>query len=115
MDATTDHILIDGNTAAALGCLYAGATVGAWYPITPATSLMEAFKGFCQRFREGPGPDDGRRYAILQAEDELAAIGMVIGASWSGARAMTTTSCPGIAMTTEFAGLPYCAEILTVI
>ena len=75
MDKTKDSILIDGNTAAALGCLYAGATVGAWYPITPATSLMEAFKSFCQKYRLEP--DTGRnRYAILQAEDELAAIGM---------------------------------------
>src|SRR6185295_8493050 len=81
LDLTRNSILIDGNTAAALGCLYAGATVGAWYPITPATSLMEAFKGFCQKYRVEP--DTSRnRFAILQAEDEIAAIGMVIGASW---------------------------------
>ena len=76
MDKTKDAILIDGNTAAALGCLYAGATVGAWYPITPATSLMEAFKGFCQKYRREP-ETNRNRFAILQAEDELAAIGMV--------------------------------------
>jgi 2-oxoglutarate ferredoxin oxidoreductase subunit alpha len=113
MDKTAGHILIDGNTAAALGCLYAGATVGAWYPITPATSLMEAFKGFCQQFRENP--DGTRRYAILQAEDELSAIGMVIGASWAGARAFTPTSGPGISLMSEFIGLAYYAEIPTVV
>ena len=94
MDATKDAILIDGNTAAALGCLYAGATVGAWYPITPATSLMEAFKGFCQKYRREP-ETNRNRFAILQAEDEIAAIGMVIGASWAGARAFTPTVGPG--------------------
>jgi 2-oxoglutarate/2-oxoacid ferredoxin oxidoreductase subunit alpha len=113
MDKTAGHILIDGNTAAALGCLYAGATVGAWYPITPATSLMEAFKGFCQQFRENP--DGTRRYAILQAEDELSAIGMVIGASWAGARSFTPTSGPGISLMSEFIGLAYYAEIPTVV
>jgi 2-oxoglutarate ferredoxin oxidoreductase subunit alpha len=113
MDKTVGHILIDGNTAAALGCLYAGATVGAWYPITPATSLMEAFKGFCQQFRENP--DGTRRYAILQAEDELSAIGMVIGASWAGARAFTPTSGPGISLMSEFIGLGYYAEIPSVV
>ena len=113
MDKTDGHILIDGNTAAALGALYAGATVGAWYPITPATSLMEAFNGFCQKFRENP--DGTRRYAILQAEDELSAIGMVIGASWAGARAFTPTSGPGISLMNEFVGLAYYAEIPAVI
>ena len=114
MDATKDAILIDGNTAAALGCLYAGATVGAWYPITPATSLMEAFNGFCQKYRREP--DTGRnRFAILQAEDELAAIGMVIGASWAGARAFTPTAGPGISLMTEFIGLAYYAEVPAVI
>jgi 2-oxoglutarate ferredoxin oxidoreductase subunit alpha len=114
MDATKDAILIDGNTAAALGCLYAGATVGAWYPITPATSLMEAFKGFCQKYRREP--ETGRnRFAILQAEDELAAIGMVIGASWAGARAFTPTAGPGISLMTEFIGLAYYAEVPAVI
>jgi 2-oxoglutarate ferredoxin oxidoreductase subunit alpha len=113
MDRTRDSILIDGNTAAALGCLYAGATVGAWYPITPATSLMEAFKGFCQKYRQAEG--EGNRYAILQAEDELAAIGMVIGASWAGARAFTPTAGPGISLMTEFIGLAYYAEVPAVI
>jgi 2-oxoglutarate/2-oxoacid ferredoxin oxidoreductase subunit alpha len=113
MDKTAGHILIDGNTAAALGALYAGATVGAWYPITPATSLMEAFKGFCQQFRENA--DGTRRYAILQAEDELSAIGMVIGASWMGARSFTPTSGPGISLMSEFIGLAYYAEIPAVI
>lgn len=114
MDATKDCILIDGNTAAALGCVYAGATVGAWYPITPATSLMENFTSFCQRFRQDPETKQNR-YAILQAEDELAAIGMVIGASWAGARAFTPTSGPGISLMSEFLGLAYYAEIPAVI
>jgi len=114
MDKTRDSILIDGNTAAALGALYAGATVGAWYPITPATSLMEAFKNFCQKFRVDP--ETGRnRFAILQAEDELAAIGMVIGASWAGARAFTPTAGPGISLMNEFIGLAYYAEVPAVI
>ena len=114
LDRTRDSILIDGNTAAALGCLYAGATVGAWYPITPATSLMEAFKGFCQKYRVEP--ETGRnRYAILQAEDEIAAIGMVIGASWAGARAFTPTSGPGISLMNEFIGLAYYAEVPAVL
>jgi 2-oxoglutarate ferredoxin oxidoreductase subunit alpha len=114
MDRTKDSILIDGNTAAALGCLYAGATVGAWYPITPATSLMEAFKGFCQKYRRDPD-GDRNRFAILQAEDELAAIGMVIGASWAGARAFTPTAGPGLSLMTEFIGLAYYAEVPAVI
>jgi 2-oxoglutarate ferredoxin oxidoreductase subunit alpha len=114
MDATKDAILIDGNTAAALGCLYAGATVGAWYPITPATSLMEAFKGFCQKYRREPG-SNRNRFAILQAEDEIAAVGMVIGASWAGARAFTPTSGPGISLMNEFIGLAYYAEIPAVL
>ena len=94
MDKTKDSILIDGNTAAALGCLYAGATVGAWYPITPATSLMEAFKRLLPEVPREPETKQNR-FAILQAEDELAAIGMVIGASWAGARAFTPTAGPG--------------------
>jgi 2-oxoglutarate ferredoxin oxidoreductase subunit alpha len=114
MDRTKDSILIDGNTAAALGCLYAGATVGAWYPITPATSLMEAFKGFCQKYRREP-ETNRNRFAILQAEDELAAIGMVIGACWAGARAFTPTAGPGISLMTEFIGLAYYAEVPAVI
>jgi 2-oxoglutarate ferredoxin oxidoreductase subunit alpha len=114
LDATKDSILIDGNTAAALGCLYAGATVGAWYPITPATSLMEAFRNFCLKYRRDP--ETGKqRFAILQAEDELAAIGMVVGAGWAGARAFTPTAGPGISLMNEFIGLAYYAEVPAVI
>lgn len=114
MDGTKDCILIDGNTATALGCVYAGATVGAWYPITPATSVMEGFKGFCQRFRVDPETKKNR-YAILQAEDELSAIGMVIGASWAGARAFTPTAGPGVSLMSEFLGLAYYAEVPAVV
>src|SRR5690606_38069241 len=114
MDATKDSILIDGNTAAGLGALYAGATVGAWYPITPATSLMEAFKSFCTKYRRDPETKKNR-FAILQAEDELAAIGMVIGASWAGARAFTPTAGPGISLMSEFIGLAYYAEVPAVL
>jgi 2-oxoglutarate ferredoxin oxidoreductase subunit alpha len=114
MDQTRGQVMIDGNTAAALGCLYAGATVGAWYPITPSTSLMDAFKGFCDRYRTDAAT--GRKdFAILQAEDELAAIGMVLGASWNGARAFTPTSGPGISLMNEFLGLAYYAEIPAVV
>ncbi|HXI59743.1 MAG TPA: 2-oxoacid:acceptor oxidoreductase family protein, partial [Polyangia bacterium] len=114
MHATDDRILIDGNTATALGCVYAGATVAAWYPITPATSVMDAFKGFCEEFRKDP--ETGKNnYCILQAEDELSAIGMVIGANWNGARAFTSTSGPGISLMSELIGLAYYAEIPTVI
>ena len=110
MDATGDAILIDGNTACALGAVYAGATVGAWYPITPATALMEAFKGFCERFRVDK--ETGlHNYAILQAEDELAAAGIVIGAGWAGARSFTNTSGPGISLMQEFIGLAYYTDI----
>jgi len=109
MDATSDHVLMDGNTAAALGCVYAGATVGAWYPITPATSLMENFRAFCERFRK---TEDGQRnFCIVQAEDELAAAGMVIGAGWMGARSFTPTAGPGISLMSEFVGLAYYAEV----
>ncbi len=114
MDATKDSILIDGNTATALGCVYAGATVAGWYPITPSTSVLDAFKGFCERFRTDKATGE-RRYCILQAEDELAAIGMVIGASWMGARSFTSTSGPGISLMNELIGLAYYAEIPTVI
>jgi 2-oxoglutarate ferredoxin oxidoreductase subunit alpha len=114
MDATAGSVLLDGNTAAALGCLYAGATVGAWYPITPSSSLMEAFRGFCQQYRHDP--ETGKnRFAIIQAEDELAAIGMVIGASWAGARAFTPTAGPGISLMNEFIGLAYYAEVPAVL
>jgi 2-oxoglutarate ferredoxin oxidoreductase subunit alpha len=114
MDATKDSILIDGNTAAALGAVYAGATVGAWYPITPATSVMEAFKGFCMKYRRDPETKQ-KKFAILQAEDELAALGMVVGASWAGARAFTPTAGPGISLMNEFIGLAYYTEIPAVI
>ena len=110
MNATSGHILIDGNTAAGLGALYAGATVCAWYPITPATSLMEAFKGFCERFRVDP-ETKAKKYCIIQAEDELAAAGIVIGAGWAGARAFTSTSGPGISLMEEFIGLAYYTEV----
>jgi len=114
MDATSGNIIIDGNTAAGLGCMYAGATVGAWYPITPSTSLMDAFRDFCLRYRKDP--ESGKRtYCIIQAEDELAAIGMVIGAAWNGARSFTPTSGPGISLMSEFIGYAYYAEIPTVI
>jgi 2-oxoglutarate ferredoxin oxidoreductase subunit alpha len=110
MDATSGSILIDGNTACALGAVYAGATVGAWYPITPATALMEQFKGFCEKFRVEK--ETGvHNYAILQAEDELAAAGIVIGAGWAGARAFTNTSGPGISLMQEFIGLAYYTDI----
>jgi 2-oxoglutarate/2-oxoacid ferredoxin oxidoreductase subunit alpha len=114
MDKTRGHIMIDGNTAAGLGCVYAGATVGAWYPITPSTSLMDAFKGFCERYRVDAASGE-HNFAVLQAEDELAAVGMVIGASWNGARAFTPTSGPGISLMNEFVGLAYYAEVPCVI
>jgi 2-oxoglutarate ferredoxin oxidoreductase subunit alpha len=114
MDANGDKILIDGNTAAALGCVYAGATVAAWYPITPSTSAMDAFKAFCERFRTDKETGE-KNYLILQAEDELAAIGMVLGASWMGARAFTSTAGPGISLMNELLGLAYYAEIPVVV
>ncbi|MCA1789022.1 MAG: 2-oxoacid:acceptor oxidoreductase subunit alpha [Thioalkalivibrio sp.] len=114
MDETKGHILIDGNTAAGLGCVYAGATVAAWYPITPSTSLVDAFTAFCAKLRKDP--ETGKsRVAIIQAEDELAAVGMVVGASWVGARSFTATSGPGISLMSEFIGLAYYAEIPVVI
>ncbi len=109
-DAVGDRIFVDGNTAAALGCVYGGATVCAWYPITPSSSLAEAFQKYCQKLRVDP--DTGKhRYAIVQAEDEIASIGMIVGAGWNGARAFTTTSGPGVSLMTEFIGLAYFAEI----
>ena len=114
MNATAGNIMIDGNTAAALGCVYAGATVAAWYPITPSTSVMDAYKAFCDRLRVDP--QTGRKnFAFIQAEDELAAIGMVIGAAWNGARAFTATSGPGISLMNEFLGLAYYAEVPAVV
>ena len=110
MDATSDSIIIDGNSAAALGAVYAGATVGAWYPITPSTSLMEAFTSFCKKFRTDK--ETGlAKYCIIQAEDELSAAGITIGAGWAGARAFTNTSGPGISLMQEFIGLAYYTEI----
>ncbi|MGD2046132.1 MAG: 2-oxoacid:acceptor oxidoreductase subunit alpha [Gemmatimonadota bacterium] len=110
MDRNGDKVMITGNAAAALGCVYAGATVGAWYPITPSTSLMDGFTEYCKRFRVDP-ESDKHNYCIIQAEDELAAAGMVIGASWMGARAFTPTSGPGISLMSEFIGLAYYAEV----
>jgi 2-oxoglutarate ferredoxin oxidoreductase subunit alpha len=114
MEANADKILVDGNTAAALGCVYAGATVAAWYPITPATSVMDAFKSFCEELRRDSATGKNN-YLILQAEDELAAIGMVIGANWNGARAFTSTAGPGISLMNELLGLAYYAEVPAVV
>ena len=114
MDGNADKILIEGNMATALGCLYAGATVAAWYPITPSTSVLDAFKGLCEKYRRDP--ETGKNnYIIIQAEDELAAIGMVIGAAWNGARTFTSTAGPGISLMNELLGLAYYAEIPAVI
>ncbi len=113
MNATAGKIIIDGNAAAALGCIFAGCTVAMWYPITPSSSLVENFIDYAKRYRV---EEDGRAtFAIVQAEDELAAIGAVLGASWAGARAMTATSGPGISLMAEFSGLGYYAEIPAVI
>ncbi len=109
-----DHILMDGNTATGLGAVYGGATVMAWYPITPSTSVAEAFERYCARMRIDPGTGQ-KNYAIVQAEDELSAIGMVIGAAWNGARSFTATSGPGLSLMGEFLGLAYFAEIPTVL
>ncbi|HYF59656.1 MAG TPA: 2-oxoacid:acceptor oxidoreductase subunit alpha [Burkholderiaceae bacterium] len=109
-DAVGDRIFMEGNSAAALGAVYGGASVCAWYPITPSSSVAEAFASWCRKFRTEP--DSGRaRHAIVQAEDELASIGIVVGAGWNGARAFTSTSGPGISLMTEFIGLAYFAEI----
>ena len=112
--AVGDRIFIDGNSAAALGAVYGGATVCAWYPITPSSSLAEAFQKYCRRYRTDPATKK-KRYAILQAEDELASIGMVIGAAWNGARAFTATSGPGVSLMQEFLGLAYFAEVPVVL
>jgi 2-oxoglutarate ferredoxin oxidoreductase subunit alpha len=106
-------ILIDGNSATGLGCVYAGATVGAWYPITPSTSVMDSFKQYCERFRTDPETGE-KRFCIVQAEDELAAAGIVLGANWAGARAFTPTSGPGISLMSEFIGYAYYAEVPSV-
>ena len=112
-DAVGDRIMVDGNAAAGLGAIYGGATVCAWYPITPSTSLAEAFEKYCSQLRVGK--DGERNFAIVQAEDELAAMGIVIGAGWNGARAFTATSGPGVSLMTEFLGLAYFAEIPAVL
>ncbi len=105
-----NRIFMEGNAAAALGCVYGGATVCAWYPITPSSSVAEAFISYCKKLRHEPDTGDAR-YAIVQAEDEIASIGMVVGAGWNGARAFTCTSGPGVSLMTEFIGLAYFAEI----
>lgn len=113
-DALGDKIFVDGNTAAGLGALYGGASVVAWYPITPSTSVAEAFERYAEKLRIDRETGE-RRYAIIQAEDELSAIGIVIGAGWNGARSFTATSGPGISLMSEFLGLAYFAEIPAVI
>ncbi|MDP3085972.1 MAG: 2-oxoacid:acceptor oxidoreductase subunit alpha [Rubrivivax sp.] len=113
--AVGERIFVDGNSAAALGCVYGGATVCAWYPITPSSSVAEAFQSYCTALRHDPDSGDAR-YAIVQAEDEIASIGICTGAGWNGARAFTATSGPGVSLMTEFIGLAYFAEIpLTII
>jgi 2-oxoglutarate/2-oxoacid ferredoxin oxidoreductase subunit alpha len=113
MDATRGKIIVDGNAACALGALFAGVTVVTWYPITPSSSLVETLIGYLGKYRVGP--DGKATYAVVQAEDELAAIGMVIGAGWAGARAMTATAGPGVSLMSEFAGLAYFAEVPAVV
>ena len=113
MDANRGKIVIDGNTAAALGAIFGGVAVVAWYPITPSSSLTEALIHYARKLRIGP--DGKASFAVVQAEDELAAAGMVVGAGWAGARAMTATSGPGVSLMSEFAGLAYFAEIPAVI
>jgi len=113
MDKTAGKIIIDGNSAAALGCMFAGCTVVTWYPITPSSSLVETMIDYMKEYRIGP--DGKATFAIVQAEDELAAVGMVIGAGWAGARSMTATAGPGISLMSEFAGLGYYVEVPGVI
>lgn len=110
----SEHILMNGNTAAALGAIYGGATVAAWYPITPSTSVVEAFSKYAERMRIDPGSGK-KNFAIIQAEDELAAMGMAVGAGWNGARAFTATSGPGLSLMSEFLGLAYFAEVPVVL
>ena len=109
-DKVGERIFVDGNSAAALGCVYGGATVAAWYPITPSSSVAEAFQKYCSKLRVDAATGQNR-FAIVQAEDEIASIGMVVGAGWNGARAFTATSGPGVSLMTEFIGLAYFAEI----
>ncbi|MEJ8853347.1 2-oxoacid:acceptor oxidoreductase subunit alpha [Variovorax robiniae] len=109
-DRVGNQIFVDGNSAAALGCVYGGATVAAWYPITPSSSVAEAFQKYCAKFRVDANTGQ-HKFAIVQAEDEIASIGMVVGAGWNGARAFTATSGPGVSLMTEFIGLAYFAEI----
>ena len=113
MDKTAGKIIIDGNAACGMGAVFAGVTVVAWYPITPSTSVVEATTDLLKKFRVTP--EGKATFAVVQAEDELAAIGMVLGAGWAGARSMTATSGPGISLMAEFAGLGYYAEIPGVI
>ena len=109
-DQVGQQIFVDGNSALALGCVFGGATVAAWYPITPSSSVAEAFQKYCAKYRVDPATGQNN-YAIVQAEDEIASIGMVVGAGWNGARAFTATSGPGVSLMTEFIGLAYFAEI----
>ncbi len=113
MNKTEGKIIIDGNSAAALGSVFGGVTVVTWYPITPSSSLVEALIDYLKEFRIGP--DGKATFAVVQAEDELAAIGMVLGASWAGARSMTATAGPGISLMSEFTGLGYYAEVPAVV
>lgn len=113
-DLVGDRVLMDGNAAVGLGAIYAGATVAAWYPITPSTSVVDNYDKYCKRLRIDAGTG-ARKYAIIQAEDELAAMGMVIGACWNGARAFTATSGPGVSLMSEFLGLAYFAEVPAVL
>ncbi|MBL8362503.1 MAG: 2-oxoacid:acceptor oxidoreductase subunit alpha [Rubrivivax sp.] len=113
-DAVGDRVFLEGNAATALGCVYGGATVCAWYPITPSSSVAEAFQKYCQKYRHDPATGEAR-YAIVQAEDEIASVGMITGGGWNGARAFTATSGPGVSLMTEFIGLAYFAEIPFVI
>ena len=113
-DKTANKILIDGNTAVGLGCVYGGATVASWYPLTPSTSVVDSFSKYCNRLRIDPGSGK-KKFAVVQAEDELSAIGIAIGAGWNGARAFTATSGPGISLMQEFLGLAYFSEVPVVL
>lgn len=115
MDGTKDYIMVDGNTAGALGSIYGGVQFLSWYPITPATSLAEQIGNYAPELRDDPENPDEKNYAIVQTEDELAAIGMAVGAGWAGLRSMTSTSGPGISLMTEFIGLAYYSEVPVVV